>query len=50
MQIGPWSFSAADGKTTKYQIYVADEIRPVLKSSGGTVVLDKFTMTETEVV
>ena len=37
-------------KTTKYQIYVADELRPVLKSSGGTVVLDKFLMTEAEVV
>ncbi len=45
---GPWSLDAADGKTTKYQVYVADEIRPVLKSSGGTAVLDKFVMTAGE--
>ena len=49
-QIGRWQFPATGEKTTKYQIYVADELRPVLKSSGGTVVLDKFLMTEAEVV
>ena len=50
LQIGRWQFPATGEKTTKYQIYVADELRPVLKSSGGTVVLDKFLMTEAEVV
>lgn len=50
MTIGTWTFPATGTKTTKYQIYVADEIRPVLTSSGGTVVLDKFLMTTAEVV
>ena len=50
MQIGRWQFPATGTKTTKYQIYVADELRPVLKSSGGTVVLDKLLMTTAEVV
>lgn len=50
MTIGAWTFAATGEKTTKYQIYVSDEIRPVLTSSGGTVVLDKFLMTTAEVV
>lgn len=50
LSFGGWEFAANDGKTTKYQIYVHDEIRPVLKSSGGTVVLDKLLMTTAEVV
>lgn len=50
MTIGTWTFAATGEKTTKYQIYVSDEIRPVLTSSGGTVVLDKFLMTTAEVV
>lgn len=50
MKIGDWEFEANGERTTKYQLYVADEIRPILKSSGGTVVLDKFTMTTGEAV
>ena len=33
-----------NGKTVKYQKIISDVIRPTLKSSGGTVVLDSLTI------
>lgn len=45
-----WTMSVGDGKTVKYQKVLGDEIRPTLKSSGGTVVLDKLTLGISEVV
>ncbi|MGE9959170.1 hypothetical protein [Cloacibacillus porcorum] len=50
LEIGRWRFAASGSKTVKHQIYVADELRPVLRSSGGTVVLDKLVMRTAEVV
>ena len=45
-----WTMSVGDGKTVKYQKVIGDEIRPTLKSSGATVVLDKLTLGISEVV
>lgn len=45
-----WSFEANEGKTVKRQKFIAGVIRPVLKSTGGTVVLDKLTIGVSEVV
>lgn len=45
-----WNFTGSNGKTVKRQRYVADELRPILKSINGTVTLDKFTMSTAEVV
>ena len=45
-----WTMSVGDGKTVKYQKILDDAIRPTIKSSGGTVVLDKLTLGVSEVV
>ena len=39
-----------NGKTVKYQKIIDDVIRPTLKSTGGTVVLDELTVGISEVV
>ena len=45
-----WTMEVGDGKTVKYQKILDDVIRPTIKSSGGTVVLDKLTLGVSEVV
>lgn len=45
-----WTMSVGDGKTVKYQKILDDVIRPTIKSSGGTVVLDELTLMVSEVV
>ena len=45
-----WTMEVGDGKTVKYQKVLDDVIRPTLKSTGGTVVLDELTLMVSEVV
>jgi len=45
-----WTMEVGDGKTVKYQKVLDDVIRPTLKSTGGTVVLDELTIGISEVV
>ena len=45
-----WTMNVNDGKTISYQKILDDVISPTLKSSGGTVVLDKLTLGVSEVV
>lgn len=45
-----WTMEVNNGKTVKYQKIISDVIRPTLKSSGGTVVLDSLTIGVSEVV
>ena len=45
-----WTMPVNDGKTVKYQKIIDDVIRPTLKSTGGTVVLDELTVGISEVV
>ena len=45
-----WTMDVNDGKTISYQKILDDVISPTLKSSGGTVVLDKLTLGVSEVV
>ena len=47
---GTWTMEVGDGKTVKYQKIIDDVIRPTLKSTGGTVVLDELTLMVSEVV
>ena len=45
-----WTMAVNNGKTVKYQKIVDEVIRPTLKSTGGTVVLDELTIGISEVV
>ena len=45
-----WTMPVNNGKTVKYQKIIDDVIRPTLKSTGGTVVLDELTVGISEVV
>lgn len=50
VDFGTWSFPVERPHTVRHQIFAADVLRPKLRSSGGTVVLDTFRLLSAEVV